>query len=89
MKGSTSNCLCHNVHIINRSVEEYNVKPLFVSVISRSFSTLRDFLALSQYLIKPGGQMLAMKGVYPLNVPQLSAERRVVELSYQLVMVAI
>lgn len=56
-----------NVHIAHRSVEEFHVEPLFESVISRSFSTLSDFLSLSQHLIKPGGQILAMKGVYPLT----------------------
>jgi len=56
-----------NVHIVNRKVEEFHVEPLFESVISRSFSTLGDFLALSKHLVKPGGQILAMKGVYPLT----------------------
>ncbi len=90
-----------NVHIVNRAVEEFHVEPLFESVISRSFSTLGEFLALSKHLVQPGGQILAMKGVYPLTelqdlnpdfevmavhplkVPELSAERHVVELRYQ------
>ncbi len=90
-----------NVHIAHRSVEEFHVEPLFESVISRSFNTLGDFLKLSEHLVKPNGQILAMKGVYPLTelqdlkanfklvevhplkIPALSAERHVVELSYQ------
>src|ERR1700722_7511648 len=56
-----------NVKIINHRVEEYSADPLFDSVISRAFSTLRDFITLSQHLVKPGGQLLAMKGVYPLT----------------------
>lgn len=95
-----------NVHVANRAVEEFHVEPLFETVISRSFNTLSDFLALSQHLVKPGGQILAMKGVYPLTelqelnphfkvidvhplkIPELSAERHVVELSYEPEMVA-
>jgi len=95
-----------NVHVVNHAVNEYRVEPLFESVISRSFSTLSDFLALSQHLVKPGGQILAMKGVYPLTelqdlnpnfkltkvyplkVPELFAERHVVELSYEPEMIA-
>ncbi len=91
-----------NVRVVNQRVEEFKVDPLFDSVISRAFSTLRDFITQSQHLVKPNGQMLAMKGVYPLTelqevaapfklvevyplkVPQLNAERHLVELSYQL-----
>lgn len=90
-----------NVHIVNRAVEEFHVEPLFETVISRSFNTLNEFLTLSQHLVKPEGQTLAMKGVYPLtelqdlnphfklievhplNIPALSAERHLVELTYQ------
>ncbi len=90
-----------NVRVVNQRVEEYKAEPLFDSVISRAFSTLRDFITQSQHLVKPHGQMLAMKGVYPLTelqevavpfklievyplkVPQLNAERHLVELSYQ------
>jgi 16S rRNA (guanine527-N7)-methyltransferase len=56
-----------NVRVVHQRVEEYQADPLFDSVVSRAFSTLRDFLTLSQHLVKPGGQVLAMKGVYPLT----------------------
>jgi len=90
-----------NVRVVNQRVEEFKAEPLFDSVISRAFSTLRDFMTQSRHLVKPGGQLLAMKGVYPLTelqevaapfkvieiyplkVPQLDAERHLVELIYQ------
>ncbi len=56
-----------NVRVIQERVEQYQASSLFDSVISRGFSTLREFLTLSQHLIKPGGQLLAMKGVFPLT----------------------
>jgi 16S rRNA (guanine527-N7)-methyltransferase len=89
-----------NVRVVHERVEEHRADPLFDCVISRAFSTLRDFLTLSQHLVKPNGQVLAMKGVYPLTelqdipssfklievhalkVPQLNAERHVIDLSY-------
>jgi 16S rRNA (guanine527-N7)-methyltransferase len=91
-----------NVRVVNQRVEEFKAETLFDSVISRAFSTLKNFITQSQHLVKPNGQMLAMKGVYPLTelqeltalfklievyplkVPQLNAERHVVELIYRL-----
>jgi 16S rRNA (guanine527-N7)-methyltransferase len=90
-----------NVRVVHQRVEEYSANPLFDSLISRSFSTLIDFLNQSRHLVKEGGQVLAMKGIYPLTelqelsspfklvevqplkVPQLNAERHVVDLIYQ------
>ncbi len=90
-----------NIRVIGRAVENFHVQPLYETVISRAFNTLGEFLALSKHLVKPGGQILAMKGVYPLTelqnlntdfkvikvyplkVPELSAERHLVELIYQ------
>ena len=56
-----------NVRVVHKRVEEYFADPKFDTVISRAFSTLREFLTLSQHLIKPDGQFLAMKGVFPLT----------------------
>ncbi len=56
-----------NVRVVHQRVEDYFADPLFDTVISKAFSTLRDFLSLSQHLIKPDGQFLAMKGVFPLS----------------------
>jgi 16S rRNA (guanine527-N7)-methyltransferase len=96
-----------NIEIVNQSIEEFNTEKLFDTVISRAFSTLDNFVNLSKKLIKPGGQILAMKGVYPftelqalptdfkvvdihpLKIPNLSAERHVVEMVYQPEVVAI
>jgi 16S rRNA (guanine527-N7)-methyltransferase len=34
-------------------------------IISRAFGDLADFIKVAGHLLKPGGRMLAMKGVYP------------------------
>ncbi|MDX2164147.1 MAG: 16S rRNA (guanine(527)-N(7))-methyltransferase RsmG [Gammaproteobacteria bacterium] len=56
-----------NVRVVHQRVEEYKVDQLFDTVISRAFSTLREYLQLSKHLVRAGGQILAMKGVYPLT----------------------
>jgi 16S rRNA (guanine527-N7)-methyltransferase len=56
-----------NVRVVNHRAEEYHANPLFDSVISRAFSTLTDFLTQSRHLVKPSGQILAMKGIYPFT----------------------
>lgn len=69
-----------NVRVVHQRVEEYRAEPLFDSVISRAFSTLRDFLTMSQHLVKPHGQILAMKGVYPLTeLQEVTAPFKLVE----------
>jgi 16S rRNA (guanine527-N7)-methyltransferase len=59
--------LLRNARLVYRRIEEFRVDPLFDSVISRSFGTLNELANVSQPLLKPGGQILAMKGVYPLT----------------------
>jgi len=56
-----------NVRVVHQRVEEYKVDQLFDTVVSRAFSTLREYLQLSKHLVRAGGQILAMKGVYPLT----------------------
>lgn len=54
-----------NVHVENCRVEDYVPESLFDAVISRAFSELALFAALSTHLLKPGGELLAMKGRTP------------------------
>jgi 16S rRNA (guanine527-N7)-methyltransferase len=78
-----------NLQVVNARVEEYEAEP-FELIISRAFSDLDLFMALSQHLLAEGGCWLAMKGVspqqdlealkvkskvYPLSVAGLDAER--------------
>ncbi|MFT7229316.1 MAG: 16S rRNA (guanine527-N7)-methyltransferase [Methylophilaceae bacterium] len=78
-----------NLQVVNARVEEYEAEP-FELIISRAFSDLDLFMALSQHLLAEGGSWLAMKGVspqqalealkvkskvYPLSVAGLEAER--------------
>ncbi len=54
-----------NFSVLNERVENVRAEPLFDVVISRAFSELADFVALTAHLLAPGGYFLAMKGVYP------------------------
>lgn len=54
-----------NVSIYSGRVEDYKKAGGFDIVISRAFSELADFVRLAGGLLKPGGQLYAMKGVYP------------------------
>ena len=74
-----------NVQIIQERVEGFHGE--FDHVISRAFSSLKNFFDSSERLVKPGGTLLAMKGdkmeqldnkkvsVYPLSVPKIRAPR--------------
>lgn len=54
-----------NVKTVNERVETYSEPPGFDSIVSRAFASIADMLQLTQHLLAPGGQFLAMKGVYP------------------------
>ncbi|MEN6587703.1 MAG: 16S rRNA (guanine(527)-N(7))-methyltransferase RsmG [Sulfuricella sp.] len=61
-------------------VDTYAPPQLFDAVISRAFSDLSEFVRLSAHLCRPGGTLLAMKGVYPHDeLAQLPGEFRQVE----------
>lgn len=54
-----------NVSIYSGRVEDYKPKNAFDGVISRAFSSLTDFVKLAGDLIRSGGRLYAMKGVFP------------------------
>ncbi|WP_018604824.1 16S rRNA (guanine(527)-N(7))-methyltransferase RsmG [Uliginosibacterium gangwonense] len=49
----------------NMRVELLKPAQLFPAVISRAFSSLRDFVSLTDHMVAPDGLWFAMKGVYP------------------------
>ncbi|HNC68339.1 MAG TPA: class I SAM-dependent methyltransferase, partial [Thauera aminoaromatica] len=60
-----------NFSVLNQRVEQ--VRPQSLpggapeGVISRAFSSLADFVALSGHLVAEGGALYAMKGVNPVD----------------------
>lgn len=46
-------------------VDAYEPSEMFDGVVSRAFSDLSEFVRLTARLCRPGGKLLAMKGVYP------------------------
>lgn len=68
-----------NFQVVSERVESVRVDTPFDAVISRAFSELVDFVALTRHLLRPGGRLLAMKGVYPRDeLERLPAGVRVV-----------
>ncbi len=54
-----------NLAVLNERVENVRVDDPFDAVISRAFTELSEFVAVTRHLLKPCGRFLAMKGVYP------------------------
>jgi len=80
-----------NLNVVHGRVERYEPEQQFEAIISRAFSEINQFMALTQHLLLDGGRWYAMKGVspseeltnlgvknskvYPLFVAGLAAER--------------
>lgn len=73
-----------NVEVTCDRVEHWKPAEKFDAVVSRAFSELADFVAQAQHLVAPGGQLIAMKGVFPFDeiarVPVTHRVARVLEL---------
>lgn len=83
-----------NLRVVCDRVEHFRPDAPYDIIISRAFSELRQLVELTRHLCRPGGQWLAMKGVYPhdelaqlaiapsavlpLQVAGLAAERHLV-----------
>ena len=73
-----------NVDVVCDRVELWHPERRYDAVVSRAFSELADFVTQAQHLVAPGGQLIAMKGVYPFDeiarVPATHRVARVLEL---------
>ena len=54
-----------NVTVVQARAEEFQSDIQFETIITRAFASLADMLAGSRHLLAPGGEFLAMKGIYP------------------------
>lgn len=54
-----------NVEVVTERVELYQPEAGFDRITSRAFAELGEFVKLTRHLLAPGGQFVAMKGVYP------------------------
>lgn len=69
-----------NVDVQASRAEAYVIDQPFDVVISRAFSDLATFVAVGRHAVAPGGQMVAMKGVYPNEeIGQLPAGVQVID----------
>jgi 16S rRNA (guanine527-N7)-methyltransferase len=85
----------NNVHVHHARVETFEDRVGFDVIISRAFSSLKDFLVMSEHLLRENGKLLAMKGQHPkeeleqlampwetipIDVPGIKAERCIVQI---------
>jgi 16S rRNA (guanine527-N7)-methyltransferase len=69
-----------NVDIACERVEHFDPPAKFDAVVSRAFSDLSDFVAQAGHLVRPGGKLVAMKGVYPFDeIARVPATHRVAQ----------
>jgi 16S rRNA (guanine527-N7)-methyltransferase len=65
-----------NVTSIHGRVEDLDPARPFPQIVSRAFSDLSEFVRLTARLLAPGGEWLAMKGLYPHEeIAQLKGAR--------------
>jgi len=65
-----------NVTVTHARVEDFRPADGFPQVVSRAFSDLSEFARLTRHLVAPGGEWLAMKGLYPHEeIAQLKGAR--------------
>lgn len=73
-----------NVDVVCARADAFHPVQAYDAVISRAFSELAEFARLAAPLCRPGGMLLAMKGVYPedelARLPECFVDRRVVAL---------
>lgn len=54
-----------NVRVVHARVEDWHPVERFGQIVSRAFSGLAEFVALTGHLLSEGGRWLAMKGARP------------------------
>lgn len=85
-----------NVSVVQTRVESYSVEQAFDTVITRAFASLSDIQKLTQHLLHPKGELIAMKGLptleelqsiignhvlIALHVPGIEAERCLIRIT--------
>lgn len=54
-----------NVCVTHARVETFHPREKYAQIVSRAFSDLNEFVAVTRHLLANGGEWLAMKGLYP------------------------
>lgn len=83
-----------NVEVMCKRIESYQVAEKFDGALSRAFASLKEFVNISQHLVKKKGSWYAMKGpkaeqelaelasykeeIHPIQVPFLEKERHLI-----------
>lgn len=54
-----------NIEVVHARVEQHRRLGGYPQIVSRAFSDLNEFVQITRHLLAPGGEWLAMKGLYP------------------------
>lgn len=54
-----------NVNVVHARVEDLKLANGFDCIVSRAFASIVQYVKMTAHLLKPDGQILAMKGKYP------------------------
>jgi 16S rRNA (guanine527-N7)-methyltransferase len=65
LRQATAEVALANVAVAAMRAEDYIPDTPFDVAISRAFADLGEFAAAARHLVRPGGYLFAMKGVYP------------------------
>lgn len=68
-----------NAEVTHQRVEELSPVPCFKQITSRAFASLEDMIDLTQHLLCPEGEFLAMKGQLPSHEIQTLSDRFQIE----------
>lgn len=75
----------HNTDVVRARVEDFTPETPYDAAVSRAFADLADFARLTGPVVRPGGTLLAMKGLHPdeelTRVPAPLAVRTTVPLN--------
>ncbi len=67
-----------NCEVVSERIELWQTAKKFEVIVSRAYSELSEFVAQTGHLLAPGGDLLAMKGIYPHEeITRLPANFRV------------
>jgi len=74
-----------NASVASERAQDWRPPALFETVVSRAFADIPEFVAAAAHLVAPGGELLAMKGLYPYEelaqLPEGFALKQVVPLT--------
>jgi 16S rRNA (guanine(527)-N(7))-methyltransferase RsmG len=69
-----------NIEVVHKRAEDFQTKQQIDIVVSRAFTSLKQFIGWTQHLLSDHSKLLAMKGLYPhVEIAELPDEFKVIQ----------